>query len=265
MRLQEFFNTAGQVGIKLDQVSPEVSVVQGMLQQLGYSLGAPGIDGKYGVETAKAVAAFKKDNQLPGDGNALSGKEIQILGIAPKAATAAPALRPTMAAPSGGNWFSKWLGGLGQGMSDIIGWAAPAQGGGSLSWAPGVDNRVLPVVLDKLQKLQSQTGLSFTITSGYRDPARNRKAGGASGSMHLKGAAVDIKFTGDANTTVKVIQMASALGFGGIGVYRPGSLHLDVRPQRVGWGPNYSQSSVPGWAATAITAHEAGKLATGVV
>jgi uncharacterized protein YcbK (DUF882 family) len=132
-------------------------------------------------------------------------------------------------------------------------------GGGSLSWAPGVDNRVLPEVIDKLQKLQAQSGISFTITSGYRDPARNRKAGGAKGSMHMKRAAVDIKFSGDASTTLKVIKLASALGFGGIGVYKPGSLHLDIRPGRVGWGPNYSQSSVPGWASSAIQAHEAGR------
>src|SRR5688572_19901864 len=43
-------------------------------------------------------------------------------------------------------------------------------------------------MLERIQKLNME-GLS--VTSGYRDPARNAKAGGAKGSQHMHGNAVD--------------------------------------------------------------------------
>lgn len=52
----------------------EVSTMQQSLQDLGYSLGRTGVDGKYGPFTAAAVAAFKKDYDLKGNGSSF-GKE----------------------------------------------------------------------------------------------------------------------------------------------------------------------------------------------
>ena len=47
----------------------EVTNMQQSLQELGYSLGRFGVDGKYGPATAAAVTAFKKDYQVPGSGS----------------------------------------------------------------------------------------------------------------------------------------------------------------------------------------------------
>jgi peptidoglycan hydrolase-like protein with peptidoglycan-binding domain len=47
----------------------EVIKMQQSLQELGYSLGRLGVDGKYGPMTAAAVAAFKKDYGLTGTGS----------------------------------------------------------------------------------------------------------------------------------------------------------------------------------------------------
>ncbi|THB70844.1 MAG: peptidase M15, partial [Desulfovibrio sp.] len=46
----------------------------------------------------------------------------------------------------------------------------------------------LVVMLDKARTF---TATPFTITSGYRSPAHNRKVGGVPGSAHTKGLAAD--------------------------------------------------------------------------
>ena len=45
-----------------------VKSMQTKLEQLGYSVGNTGIDGKYGPRTTRAVAAFKKDNNISTQG-----------------------------------------------------------------------------------------------------------------------------------------------------------------------------------------------------
>ena len=47
----------------------------------------------------------------------------------------------------------------------------------------------LVVMLDKARTFAATP---FTITSGYRSPAHNRKVGGVPGSAHTKGLAADI-------------------------------------------------------------------------
>ena len=56
-----------------------VGNMQAMLQQLGYSVGSTGIDGKYGPRTAQSVKAFKQDYQLPGDEFGMSKKDLATL------------------------------------------------------------------------------------------------------------------------------------------------------------------------------------------
>jgi peptidoglycan hydrolase-like protein with peptidoglycan-binding domain len=56
-----------------------VTQLQGFLQKLGYSVGSAGLDGKYGPSTINAVTAFKKDNNISGDGSSLSADEINLL------------------------------------------------------------------------------------------------------------------------------------------------------------------------------------------
>lgn len=119
--------------------------------------------------------------------------------------------------------------------------------------SPGIDTRVNQGIVDKLKSLSS-TVPTMTITSGFRDPIRNAKAGGASGSQHLQGNAVDIHFPGGVDETNKVIEAASKAGVGGIGVYGPGKLHLDTGSKRA-WGPSYHADSIPKWALPAIEKH----------
>lgn len=57
----------------------EVMKMQQSLQELGYSVGRQGVDGKYGPATAAAVAAFKKDYELQGPGSSFGDKEFSVL------------------------------------------------------------------------------------------------------------------------------------------------------------------------------------------
>ena len=105
-----------------------------------------------------------------------------------------------------------------------------------------------------LRGIQSVPGLPrFEITSGYRDPERNRRARGAGGSQHIHGNALDISTRGWTDEQRSAfVGAAIANGARGIGIYPNGSLHIDTREQVGMWGPNgYTGSPVedfPAWA-----------------
>jgi peptidoglycan hydrolase-like protein with peptidoglycan-binding domain len=61
------------------ELKDEVKKMQSGLQELGYSLGRLGVDGKYGPATAAAVAAFKKDYGINGAGSDFGQKEFDML------------------------------------------------------------------------------------------------------------------------------------------------------------------------------------------
>ena len=108
--------------------------------------------------------------------------------------------------------------------------------------------------MNKTKEVQSAFGRKLLVTSGFRDPSRNARAGGAEASKHLTGDAVDVQFQGNEQDTVNLIKAASAKGVGGIGVYRPGFVHLDTGSKRV-WGPDYRAGSIPQWAKPALDEH----------
>ena len=78
------------------------------------------------------------------------------------------------------------------------------------------------------------------IASGYRDVDRNAGAGGARGSQHIGGNALDIDIS-DLTDKQKtdLLEQAIANGAKGIGIYPGGrSLHIDVRDTPATWGAN---------------------------
>ncbi len=62
-----------------------------------------------------------------------------------------------------------------------------------------------------LEDLRAHRGRPIVITSGYRCDAHNRIAGGVSGSLHLRGQAVDI--VSDIEEQQKLSGVARFLGF----------------------------------------------------
>ena len=51
-------------------------------------------------------------------------------------------------------------------------------------------------LVELLEQLRTHFGKAVTITSGYRTPAHNAKAGGTRFSQHLYGRAADIRVQG---------------------------------------------------------------------
>lgn len=129
-----------------------------------------------------------------------------------------------------------------------------------------VEKGVDAIIDDNLQKLitniQSEFGRPIKIISGYRDPERNRRIGGSKKSAHLRNNAVDVSFRGGRDETLRFIEIASKLGAGGIGVYRPGVVHIDLEDRRA-WGPNFSSSSIPRWSMNTIQKHLNGEFSSG--
>ena len=133
-----------------------------------------------------------------------------------------------------------------------------------IDWATGVDRRVDPELLNIVREVAKKFGRKLTITSGYRDPGKNRKAGGAQRSQHMLGKAVDISGRGMSNADkLELIEIASKEGIRGIGVYdSSGAIHLDIRSgSRAGWGGDFTASSIPGWAENAVDRHRSGGYA----
>lgn len=87
-------------------------------------------------------------------------------------------------------------------------------------------------MLDKLQKLRDLIGKPITITSSYRCPVGNRRAGGVSGSNHLKGLATDIIVPG--MIPPEVAKRAEKIGFREIICYTVQSnfCHLGTRKDK---------------------------------
>lgn len=126
--------------------------------------------------------------------------------------------------------------------------------------APGVDLSNVDVnVLTRFEQLQSAYGEALPLLSGYRDSEHNKAVGGADRSQHLDGRALDVDVSKlSKEDRAKLIEMASSMGFTGIGVYA-NSIHLDTGPLRA-WGPDYHSGSVPAWAKAAIDAHVSGTV-----
>lgn len=116
---------------------------------------------------------------------------------------------------------------------------------------------VQPLVTDRFIALQNQFGRILPVSSGFRDPEKNAAVGGAKGSQHMHGNALDVDVSHlDIDERKHLIGMASAMGFTGVGVY-DNALHLDMGPRRA-WGPDHHGESVPAWAQGAVQAHLSG-------
>lgn len=104
---------------------------------------------------------------------------------------------------------------------------------GLLKQTEGVDVACLkPSLVRVLKLIEGHYGKKLVVTSGYRNPDRNRRARGAKNSLHMYCAAADVQVPG-----VGKWELASYLrtmpGRGGIGTYcHTNSVHVDVGPER---------------------------------
>ncbi|MDI6025870.1 YcbK family protein [Corticibacterium sp. UT-5YL-CI-8] len=89
-----------------------------------------------------------------------------------------------------------------------------------------------PSLVRVLKAAEQRYGKKAVVTSGYRNPDRNRRARGAKNSLHMYCAAADVQIPG-----VSKLELANYFrampGRGGVGTYcHTNSVHIDVGPER---------------------------------
>jgi len=95
-------------------------------------------------------------------------------------------------------------------------------------------------VAELLERVRAALGNKpVTVTSGYRPPARNAAAGGASTSQHLDGSAADFKVAGYGRAELaRALEAAAAAGklgeFGQLIVYPYTTGHAHISLPRAG-------------------------------
>jgi uncharacterized protein YcbK (DUF882 family) len=104
---------------------------------------------------------------------------------------------------------------------------------GLLKQTEGVDVACLkPSLVRVLKTIEAHYGRKMIVTSGYRDPMRNRLARGAKRSLHMYCAAADIQVPGVSKWEL-ASYVRSMPGRGGVGTYcHTESVHVDVGPER---------------------------------
>lgn len=101
------------------------------------------------------------------------------------------------------------------------------------------------LVATLLDPLRTQLSRKVHVTSGYRSPAVNEAVGGAEGSQHALGEAVDIKAEGMTATELARFILASGLPFDqmiGYPAHLGGHIHISFTRRRanrrlVQWSP----------------------------
>jgi uncharacterized protein YcbK (DUF882 family) len=87
-----------------------------------------------------------------------------------------------------------------------------------------------PNLLTRLNHLRNIINRPIYINSGYRCKEENQRVGGAPGSYHLLGMAVDIQVKDILLSDLLIY--AQGIEFNGIGFYENNNfLHLDIRPE----------------------------------
>jgi len=115
---------------------------------------------------------------------------------------------------------------------------------------PGVNiDNVDPALRSYGESLSEKWGI--TITSGHRDPFRNRAVGGAENSQHIPGKALDFSLRGlpVEDRMALIDEILNNPEVGGIGMYGDGSIHVDYRKGgKAAWGSDRSSlDGTPTW------------------
>lgn len=96
-------------------------------------------------------------------------------------------------------------------------------------------------LVELLERIREHFGKPVVITSAYRTPAHNAKAGGAKFSQHLYGRAADIRVQGVSVEEVAAYAESLMTDWGGIGRYpvkagrATGWVHVDTRADKARW------------------------------
>jgi len=238
------------------EVAPQVKAVQKRLQELGYSVGSTGVDGKYGHRTTAAVRSFKKDNNISTPPTSLNKQEIQKLNSAKKVE------EPT---PTGNE-----VGG-----GDQVSFAS-GEGEGRVKMANSNKTRNQPIqrqLMNVLKSAAEAAGVDVLVTSGGQD-ALGKGSRRTGSTRHDGGYAADIQLVSDGRTlrtdrenpiVAKFIASAVDAGAKGIGA-GPGymgstGIHVDLWGSAKGgtiWGAGGRSANAPDYVRMAYRTGKSG-------
>jgi uncharacterized protein YcbK (DUF882 family) len=115
--------------------------------------------------------------------------------------------------------------------------AASRQTGGAIQkQTPSVSIACFKPSLNRvLRSVSARFGSPVIVTSGYRSPGQNRRAGGAAQSYHMQCMAADIKVAGV--SPGQIARYARTLpSVGGVGFHTyTSAVHIDVGPRVATW------------------------------
>ncbi len=200
--------------LKMRSRGRAVKKLQEDLKALGYKV-AP--DGIFGLNTLRAVRNFQEDNDMKVDGVAGHFTQMAIFNALNKVAKPEP---PQSAHFTMGDFISP-------ADADAVNRGIPQ------SYWPNIQT-----VMDRLEVVRKSIGdQDIIIRSGYRSPKYNRRVGGAAGSQHLYGKAVDIYVK---DRIITCSDLANQIYFddglkvlfGGYGLGSDTNVHLDIRERK---------------------------------
>ena len=228
-----------------------VRTMQDRLEELGYSVGSTGSDGKYGPRTVRAVRAFKQDNNLTPDGTIMSPEDLQVLATADKIDNPTPT----------GNERNGSNGGGTVDLPDPEGNGTSGQirlntGMGPLLDLDGNESRLtqrdagreMQETIRMAREMAGIFGKPITINDAIakRGTSRERET---TGSQHFHGTALDLSTSGYSDEEkLQLVNAALQAGFTGFG-FGSNILHVD-RGSRRHW--SYGNSTYGGMSVASL-------------
>lgn len=175
--------------------SEDIRSMQTMLQSLGYSIGPPGVDGKFGPYTAAALAAFKQDYNLSGTGDNALARDLETMRLV-RSGQVPRIDNPTQpAAPSGGRYGTNTpptAAAGGTGGTATGGQPGSLEGTNILASNPSASALPNQNIIDALDRAARELNLQIQITP------QGGRAGRSSGTQnHPEGQAADIQIVQD--------------------------------------------------------------------
>lgn len=223
--------------MKLGFTGESVLKMQTRLLELGL-LDKEYVTADFGKMTDLALKRFQSDNGLEADGivGALTLAKLYPDAVRIEKAVPSPLPTPAAVTPASTTWTL-----------DNIVLEQSIIPGGSFTWDEATrggarmpeDNEVLDGIIriaTEAQKARDLIGEPFIITSWYRNPTANANAGGASGSRHLYGDAID--FWCEGKDGDELYALLDPWWEGGLGRYsnHPALCHIDARGEVARWG-----------------------------
>lgn len=200
--------------LKIRSRGRAVKQLQEDLKTLGYKVEPDGI---FGLDTLRAVRDFQFDQDMKVDGMVGHFTQMAIFN----ALNEVPKPQPPQSAHFTIDDF------ISPADADAVRYGIPQE------YWPNIQT-----VMDRLEVVRKSMGdMDIIIRSGYRSRKYNRKVGGAAGSQHLYGKAVDVYIKDRIITCSDLanqIYFDDALKplFGGYGLGSDTNVHLDIRERK---------------------------------